>query len=81
MKPGNRRKCKSTRSLDYAVLGQLRAALAALIVELEEPKRTLPWHKLPFRAWRRAARETTSHAARTHRPPREAAHTRLRPIA
>ena len=34
--------------VDYAqVLDQLRAALAALIVELEEPKRTLPSHKLP----------------------------------
>jgi hypothetical protein len=32
--------------VDYAqVLDQLRAALAALIVELEEPNRTLPWHK------------------------------------
>jgi hypothetical protein len=55
--------------IDYAqVLDQLRTALAALIVELEEPKRTLPWHKLPVRGWRRAARVTTNPAARTHRP-------------
>jgi hypothetical protein len=55
--------------VDYAqVLDQLRAALAALIVELEEPKRTLPWHKLPLRGWRRAARVTTNQAAGTHRP-------------
>jgi hypothetical protein len=41
--------------IDYAqVLDQLRAALAALIVELEEPNRTLPWHKLPLRGWRAA---------------------------
>ena len=55
--------------IDYAqVLDQLRAALAAFIVELEEPKRTLPWRKLPLRGWRRAARVTTNQAARTHRP-------------
>jgi hypothetical protein len=55
--------------IDYAqVLDQLRAALAALIVELEEPKRTLPWHKLPLRGWRRATRVTTNQAAPTHRP-------------
>ena len=55
--------------IDYAqVLDQLRAALAALIVELEEPKRTLPWRKLPLRGWRRTARVTTNQAARTHRP-------------
>ena len=55
--------------IDYAhVLDQLRAALAALIVELEEPKRTLPWRKLSLRGWRRAARVTTNQAARTHRP-------------
>ena len=54
--------------VDYAqVLDQLRAALAALIAELEEPKRTLPWHKLPVRGWRRAARVTTNQA-HTHRP-------------
>ena len=52
--------------IDYAqVLDQLRAALAALIVELEEPKRTLPWRKLSLRGWRRV---TTNQAARTHRP-------------
>jgi hypothetical protein len=55
--------------VDYAqVLDQLRAALAALIVELEEPNRTLPWHKLPLRGLRRAARVTTNQAARAHRP-------------
>ena len=55
--------------IDYAqVLDQLRAALAALIVELEEPKRTLPWHKLPLRGRRRAAGVTTNHPARTRRP-------------
>jgi hypothetical protein len=55
--------------IDYAqVLDQLGAALAALIVELEEPKRTRPWHKLPLRGRRRAARVTTNQAARTHRP-------------
>jgi hypothetical protein len=55
--------------IDYAqVLDQLRAALAALIVELEEPKRTLPWHKLPLRGRRRAARVTTNQTARAHRP-------------
>jgi hypothetical protein len=54
--------------VDYAqVLDQLRAALAALIVELEEPKRTLPWHKLPLRGSRRAARVTTNQPARKHR--------------
>ena len=54
--------------VDYAqVLDQLRAALAALIVELEEPNRTLPWHKLSLRGSRRAARVTTNQAARTHR--------------
>ena len=54
--------------VDYAqVLGQLRAALAALIVELEEPKRTLRWQKSPLRGWRRGARATTNQAARTHR--------------
>ncbi len=54
--------------IDYAqVLDQLRTALAALIVELEEPKRTFPWHKLPLRG-RRAARVTTHQAARTRRP-------------
>ncbi len=63
--------------IDYAqVLDQLRAALAALIVELEEPKRTLPWHKLPLRGWRRAARVTTNQAARTRRPTPQG---RLRP--
>jgi hypothetical protein len=55
--------------IDYAqVLDQLRAALAALIVELEEPKRTLPWHKLPLSGRRRASRVTTNQEARTHRP-------------
>ena len=55
--------------IDYAqVLDQLRAALAALILELEEPNRTLPWRKLPLRGWRRAARVTTNQAARTRRP-------------
>ena len=54
--------------IDYAqVLDQLRVALAALIVELEETKRMLRWHKLPLRGWRRAARVTTNQAARTHR--------------
>jgi hypothetical protein len=54
--------------VDYAeVLDRLRAALAALIVELEEPKRTLPWHKLSLRSWRRAARVTTNQPARKHR--------------
>jgi hypothetical protein len=54
--------------VDYAqVLDQLRAALAALIAELEEPERTLPWHKLPLRSWRRSARVTTNQPARTHR--------------
>jgi hypothetical protein len=54
--------------IDYAqVLDQLRAASAALIVELEEPKRTLPWHKLPLRGSRRAARVTTNQPARKHR--------------
>ena len=52
--------------IDYVqVLDQLRAASAALIVELEEPKRTLPWRKLSLRGWRRV---TTNQAARTHRP-------------
>lgn len=55
--------------IDYAqVLDQLRAALAALIVELEEHKRTLPWHKLPLRGRRHAARVTTHQAAGTRRP-------------
>ena len=55
--------------VDYVeVLDRLRAALAALIVELEEPKRTLPWHKLPLRSWRRAARVTTNQTVRMHRP-------------
>ena len=54
--------------IDYAqVLDQLRVALAALIVELEETKRTLPWHKLPLRGSRRAARVTTNQPARKHR--------------
>jgi hypothetical protein len=54
---------------DYAqVLDQLRAALAALIVELEEPKRTLPWHKLPLRGRRHAVRVTTHQAAGARRP-------------
>ena len=63
--------------IDYAqVLDQLRAALAALIVELEEPKRTLPWHKLPLRGRRVCARDdapggahASSDAARRLRPP------------
>jgi len=55
--------------VDYVqVLDQLRAALAALIVELEEPKRTLAWRKLPLRGWRRAARVTRDDEARAHRP-------------
>ena len=55
--------------IDYArVLDQLRAALAALIVELEEPKRKLPWHRSPLRGWRGAARETANQTRRTHRP-------------
>ena len=55
--------------IDYAqVLDQLRAALAALIGELEEPKRKLPWHKLPLRGWRRAERVPTNQAGRAHRP-------------
>ena len=55
--------------IDYAqVLDQLRAALAALIVELEEPKRTLPWRMLSLRGWRRAARVTTNQAASTLLP-------------
>lgn len=54
--------------VDYVqVLDQLRAALAALIVELEESKRTLPWHKLPLRGSRRAAPVTTNQPARKHR--------------
>jgi predicted DCC family thiol-disulfide oxidoreductase YuxK len=54
--------------IDYAqVLDQLHAALAALM-ELEEPKRTLPWHKLPLRGSRRAACVTTHQAAGTRRP-------------
>ena len=54
--------------VDYAqVLDQLRAALTALIVELEEPKRTLPWYKLPLRGSRRAARVATNQPARKHR--------------
>jgi hypothetical protein len=57
--------------VDYVeVLKRLRAALEALVVELEEPKRTLAWHKLPLRGWRRAARVTTKQATRTHRPTR-----------
>jgi len=57
--------------VDYAqVLDRLRAALAALIVELEEPERTLPWHKLRLRQSRRAGRTTTKLAARTHPPAR-----------
>jgi hypothetical protein len=52
---------------DAQVLDQFRAALAALIVELEAPKRTLPWHKLPLRGSRRAARVTTNQRARKHR--------------
>jgi hypothetical protein len=53
--------------VDYVqVLDRLRATLAALIVELEEPKRTLPWQKLPLRGWRRAAR-VTNQPARKHR--------------
>jgi hypothetical protein len=51
--------------MDYArVLDQLRATLAALIVELEEPKGTLPWRNLPLRGWGRAARVPTNQAAR-----------------
>ena len=49
--------------VDYAqVLEQLRAALAALLVELEEPVRTLPWRKLALPGRRRAVRTTADQA-------------------
>jgi hypothetical protein len=57
--------------VDYAqVLDRLRAALAELVAELEEPERTFPWYKLRLPGPRRAGQTTTNPAARSSRPAR-----------
>ena len=57
--------------VDYVqVLSRLRAALAELVAELEEPERTLFWYKLRLPKQRRAGRRTAKQEARTHPPAR-----------